>query len=262
MSGSKHVEQANIGRLKELVEELTVRDEQIFREHGVFEQIVRLVLDGIWIINEKFDTIFVNDKMSAMLGYTHAQMAGEELFKFITEKNDQEIAKKIISKKKYGISEKHIFKLQRANGTFTFAALTTSPLFGQNRSYRGSIIYVREITNDEILNYYKQIFFDVSLDALLITNLDGIIQDINHQYCDTVGYDREEIIGKHYLNFVYTDDKNRSDEAFNELVNGNDLLEFENSLISKNGSPVRIAWRAKTVLENRLIFASGRRLLQ
>jgi len=262
MAGSKSLEQANIGRLKELVEELTVRDEQIFREHGIFEQIVRLVLDGIWIIDENFETIFVNDKMGTMLGYIPVEIRGENMLDFMTKEFDREMAQKIVNKKKYGAVEKHVFKLQRKDGVCISVMLTTSPLIGQNKKHLGSIICVKEITNEEILNYYKQVFFDVSLDVLLITDVNGIIQDVNHQFYSTLEFSKKEVIGKHFLNFVSEEDKELSSQAFDELIIGNDLLTFKNNLMSKNGINIPLSWRAKPVLESGLIFATGRRTTQ
>lgn len=260
MADIKNVELENIKRLKELVEELTMRDEQIFREHGIFEQIVRLVLDGIWIIDENFTTVFVNDKMCTMLGYIPAEIRGENMLDFMPKESDKEVVKKSVNKKKYKIGDEHVFKLKRKDGKHTSTMLTSAPLIGQNKKHLGSIVCVKEITNDEILNYYKQVFFDVSLDVLLITDGTGIIQDVNYQFCSTLEFSRKEVIGQHFLNFVCEQDKKISNEMFYQLMVGGDLLIFQNSLVAKNDINIPIAWRAKPVLENELIFISGRRI--
>ncbi len=261
MTDIKHEEQANIIRLKELVDELTVRDEQIFREHGIFEQIVRLVLDGIWIIDEKYETVFINDQMCAMLGFTQAEMIGEQLIDYLQRDIDVQKIKKSIGKKKYAVKEQHIFQLKCKDNSFTSATIITAPLFGLNRKYRGSIVYVKEITNDEVLNYYKQVFFDVSLDALLVTDVHGIIQDANPQYYTMLEYSKKEVVGQHFSNFITKEDKDKSTDAFDELIIGNDLLIFENNLLTKKGDKVPVTWRARPVLENGLIFATGRRII-
>ncbi len=134
-------------------------------------------------------------------------------------------------------------------------------MFGLNRKYRGSIVYVKEITNDEVLNYYKQVFFDVSLDALLVTDVHGIIQDANPQYYTMLEYSKKEVVGQHFSNFITKEDKDKSTDAFDELIIGNDLLIFENNLLTKKGDKVPVTWRARPVLENGLIFATGRRII-
>ena len=109
MVNIKTAEKANMERLKELVEELTVRDEHIFREHLIFEQIVKLVMDGIWIVDENGDTIYVNDKMALILRNIPAEIISKNVSVYMNEV-DTEILFKNINKKNI------VVKANKTNG--------------------------------------------------------------------------------------------------------------------------------------------------
>lgn len=250
---------SNIERLKSIVEELTIRDEQIFREHNIYEKIVMLVLDGIWIIDQDNNTIFINDKMATMLGFTAAEISDKNMFSFMPEE-DQMLAKKNIEKRKRVTENSQFFKFIRKDGTIINTQITTAPLFKSDKIYRGVIAYVKEVETKEMINFYKQMFFDVSLDALLIVDFNGIIIDANFQYYSMLGYTKEETIGRHYIDLVNFEDKGKSEDVFKELTKGNDLTKFINELICKDRSKITVSWRAKSLLKEKLIFANARKI--
>ena len=259
MVNIKTAKKANMERLKELVEELTVRDEHIFRDHLIFEQIVKLVMDGIWIVDENGDTIYVNDKMALILRNIPAEIISKNVSVYMNEV-DTEILFKNINKKKFITGHDYLYKLLRSDETKTAVSISFSPLLNQQKKFRGAILYVKEFVNQDVLNLYKQIFFDLSLDSLIIIDYNGIIKDVNYEFINMIGYDKKDVVGKKFIEFVTTENKAISEFRFNELVSGKDLRDFPEHWIHKDGTELEIIWRVKSAVENELIFASGRRI--
>jgi len=59
----------NIEKLKTLVEELTIRDANVFRRKSVLEDIIEAASDGIWEWNLQDNTAFLSPNYKAQLGY-------------------------------------------------------------------------------------------------------------------------------------------------------------------------------------------------
>lgn len=249
----------NLGRLKNLVDELTIRDERIFREHDMYEKIINLVLDGIWIVDEKNQTTYVNDKMASMLGYIPEEMIKKNIYDFINDA-DKIATEENMENKKPGLEGVYFIKLRRKNGEFITAQISASCLFSGKKRYRGIVACVKEVTKKDIATYYKQILFDISLNPLLIVDFDGYIQDVNSGYYQMLGYNKAEMLNTHYSDYVVDHFKGTSDQVFVNLINGTELTEFENNLICKDGTIIRVKWKAKPDTQNNLIFASARKL--
>ena len=80
--------------------------------------------EGIWIINAEDKTIYVNKKMSGMLGYTQQEMIGRPGWDFIDEK-DRCVSEKIREKKHQDIDESHEFKFICKDGSPLWALVNT-----------------------------------------------------------------------------------------------------------------------------------------
>jgi len=52
-----------------------------------YRRIVETSAEGIWVIDANNNTIFVNDKMAEMLGYSYEEIMGKSLFYFMDEEN-------------------------------------------------------------------------------------------------------------------------------------------------------------------------------
>ena len=76
--------------------------------------------------------------------------------------------------------------------------------------------------------------------AVIHFAMDGTIQGANENFCKTLGYDQDEIHGKHHSMFVAPEDRNSDyDEFWNNLRAGKfQTAEFKR--ISKTGQPVYI----------------------
>jgi PAS domain S-box-containing protein len=94
-----------------------------------------------------------------------------------------------------------------------------------------------------------------SRDLLVVVGEDGICRDINPAWHEVLGYEPHEVIGRHALDFVWTDDVDKGREALQRAVDQiHDGLVLRQT--QKNGEPRWISWR--TSFENGLIYAYGR----
>ena len=78
---------------------------------------------------------------------------------------------------------------------------------------------------------YAQNIVDCSLDMIVATDIDRHIIEFNRSACDTFGYTRKEVMGKH-VNMLYADEKLSDEIASEVLKNGEFIGEILN--IRKN----------------------------
>lgn len=99
-------------------------------------------------------------------------------------------------------------------------------------------------------------FFDVSLDLLCIANADGYFERLNPAFERTLGYSREELTTRSFLDFVHPDDREATREAIATLASQKSLTTFSNRYLSKDGTVRWVEWNAAPV-GNR-IYAAAR----
>jgi PAS domain S-box-containing protein len=126
----------------------------------------------------------------------------------------------------------------------------------------GKIIGALEIFND--ITERKQAeeerdrFFNLSLDMLSIADFDGYYTHLNPAWEKTLGWTREELMSKPYIEFVHPDDRESTLNAAQELTDGQSVIEFNNRYQCKNGSYRWLSWKAYPRYPEKLVYAVAR----
>ena len=55
------------------------------RANATYRRIVETANDGIWMLDDRLATIFANQRLASLLGYTVSEMLGRSLFDFVFE---------------------------------------------------------------------------------------------------------------------------------------------------------------------------------
>ena len=99
-------------------------------------------------------------------------------------------------------------------------------------------------------------FFNVTLDLLGIANTDGYFLRLNPAIERVLGYTREELMSRPFLDFVHPDDLDRTREAVSALRSQQKLFSFENRYRCKDGTYRWLEWSSAPV--GKLIYAAAR----
>jgi PAS domain S-box-containing protein len=95
-----------------------------------------------------------------------------------------------------------------------------------------------------------------SRDLLVVIGADGIFRAVNPASRTILGYDPEEIIGHHLHEFIWPEDRERSQSALADALSKGNLTSFENRNAHKDGSCSWFSWH--TTLEGGLVYGYGR----
>jgi diguanylate cyclase (GGDEF)-like protein/PAS domain S-box-containing protein len=128
----------------------------IFRAHRKGEQALRqseeryrrmidTAGDGIWLLDENARTIYVNQRMTEMLGYSAQEMLGLSFFQFMDPRARME-AELSFKKHHLGVQEQHDFRFRRKDGSDLWTIFSANLLTDENGQVLGSLGMVTDIT--------------------------------------------------------------------------------------------------------------------
>lgn len=98
-----------------------------------------------------------------------------------------------------------------------------------------------EIHRKQLLEQLELIFSSVP-DLICTADSNGFVKKINNTVTDQFGYDPQDIIGRHFTEFVYKEDLEKAIEEFRNVVEGKPTPYFEVRYLHKNGEPRWLAW--------------------
>jgi serine/threonine-protein kinase len=101
-------------------------------------------------------------------------------------------------------------------------------------------------------------FFELSLDLFCIAGFDGFFHRVNENFSRVLGYTVQELVSRPFLEFVHPDDQQKTLDAMLQLAQGTPLAQFRNRYRDARGRYRWFEWTAKSVPEERLIFAAAR----
>lgn len=129
---------------------------------------------------------------------------------------------------------------------------------GQPVLLRGLMIDISdEKQKDEELEKSKQAvqkILDQSLDIICTIDKEGKFVMVSEAAWPTWGYAPDELVGKAYIDLVFSGDVERTAEAAQMIMEGVDMTNFENRYIRKDGSIVPMVWSARWDATDQLIY--------
>ncbi|MGB0680527.1 MAG: PAS domain-containing sensor histidine kinase, partial [Polyangiales bacterium] len=105
----------------------------------------------------------------------------------------------------------------------------------------------------------RQMFFEVSNDLLCVAGFDGYFKELSPRWRETLGFSREELLSKPFIDFVHPDDRSATLYEAEALASGKaSVLGFSNRYRTKDGDYRVLQWNAASDTENRLLVCVAR----
>ncbi|RZL52074.1 MAG: PAS domain S-box protein, partial [Pedobacter sp.] len=103
-------------------------------------------------------------------------------------------------------------------------------------------------------------FFNLSGDFLCIAGFDGYFRRINPTVSQVLGYTQEELMARPINEFVFTDDKEDTQQSRAHVYQGKPLLGFENRYVTKSGEIVWLSWTSMDIASAKMVFAIAKNI--
>lgn len=106
---------------------------------------------------------------------------------------------------------------------------------------------------------HLEFFFEVSIDLMCIAGVDTYFKCVNPAFTRKLGFTREELLAKPFIEFVHPADRERTLNEVRRLASGVDTVYFENRYRCTDGSWKWLAWTCPAATpEEGLLYAIAR----
>lgn len=171
--------------------------EWAFREsEAQYRSIVETATEGVWLLGSDLLTIFVNARMSQMLGYSPEEMIGRPATDFMVVEDIPDHHQRMVHRQS-GISENYERRFLHKDGHVLWAVISAAPVFDEMRHFNGALGMLTDIT--ERKRTEQEIFLmnfalnNVHEAAFLIDEQGGF-RFVNEESCRVLGYSRPELL--------------------------------------------------------------------
>ena len=101
-------------------------------------------------------------------------------------------------------------------------------------------------------------FFATSIDMLCFLDFKGYFKRLNPAWERTLGFTRQELMSRPFIEFVHPDDRERTLQQNREVREGGKALAFENRYLCKDGSFRWFRWNAAPDAAAKVIYSVAR----
>ncbi|MBF0508730.1 MAG: PAS domain S-box protein [Deltaproteobacteria bacterium] len=150
------------------------------------------------------------------------------------------------------------------NGKEMIIADSAAPILDENGVLLGVVLVFRDTTDRKLAeialhNKTEELdrFFSLIVDLLCIADTQGFFRRVNPAWEKSLGYSREELEGRKFLDFVHPEDIESTLGAMDRLSAQEEIYDFVNRYRCKDGSYRWIEWRSSPDSTG-LIYAAAR----
>jgi len=140
-------------------------------------------------------------------------------------------------------------------------ALLDSNVFVPNASQSELITHSKDLRT-RLLLYIKEnkgvSLFESSTLPLCISDYEGNIIKLNKAWTDVTGWEITDLRFHPFMAFIHPDDLKSTVETFKFLLDGIEILGFQNRYIKKDGETISMQWYAFPDTINKEIFTLGK----
>jgi PAS domain S-box-containing protein len=113
--------------------------------------------------------------------------------------------------------------------------------------------------NDEKLDITNFEYFIKDFpDLACIVDFNGYFKVVNDSFVKVLGYTREELLSRPFIEFIHPDDIEITSSTFKTLALISPVTDFENRYVKKNGEFVILQWKSNLNTGNDLVYSIAR----
>lgn len=149
----------------------------------------------------------------------------------------------------------------RKDGSIFNIQVSTSKVFdktGKAVCMQASFADITELKKTEEQLKTSDRIFNHSLDMLCIAGFDGYFKVLNPSWSKTLGWSTEEMLARPWNDFVHPEDLSATNEIKSIIVDGQQIYQFENRYLCKNGDYKWLSWNSFPYEEDGVMFGVAR----
>ncbi|MFX1570742.1 MAG: PAS domain S-box protein [Promethearchaeota archaeon] len=200
-----------------------------------YRNLIENAQEGVWVVDENDDTLFINPKICEMLGYTREEIMGKNL-KLFLEDPMIELINTYRNRREKSLKDTYEFEFIKKDGNILSTLINAAPIFNDNGEFKGSFAFINDISKRKIAEKklkeseekYRKAFEQADLykDLFLhdMNNIIGVIQGSIELYSLLKG-SSEELKKKNEMIENISDSVNKAKKLISNIRT---LSEIEN----------------------------------
>ena len=219
-----------------IVRDITERkraEDAISESEVRYRRIVETTNEGVWLLDSKLHSSYVNRQMAKMLGYEPEEMVGRSVFDFYFPE-DVEHKKQLLSRRQQGLRELLEERLQRRDGSELWVRMAASPVFKDNGQFDGALAMVCDITErkivEEALRESEARFRLVANAApvlIWMSGMDKLCDYFNDPWLQFTGRSLDQELGNGWAEAVHPEDLQQCLETYMAAFDRRESFEME-----------------------------------
>lgn len=133
------------GMLEEHVAEIKRGQAALRRSEIYYRRILETAQEGVWLTSSTGKTIYANQAMADLLGYTVEEMLQVPLCTFVDQEGQVAIPRRL-AERQQGQSEQYDIRLRRKDGSLVWVLINSTPLVEESGQIMSQVAMVADIT--------------------------------------------------------------------------------------------------------------------
>jgi PAS domain S-box-containing protein len=265
-----HAPDGKIRAINVVVEEVTKQkriEGELRKSEKRFRSLVNNLTEGVWVVDEHADTLFVNPQMAEMLGYAVNEMKGRNLGMFLDPESRMKLSEDNFRRLKMPRQlEDRIFI--RKDGRRICALISTSPFIDENENFQGVIAGVLDITErkraEEEMRETKEYLENLITYAnapIIVWDKNLQITRFNQAFERLTGRSESEMIGQHLRTLFPAATADYSLMSIQDTLGGERWEIVEIPIIGADGTTRTVLWNSASIFNPdgslRAVIAQG-----
>ena len=115
-----------------------------------------------------------------------------------------------------------------------------------------------KIPQEKSIDQIQNSLFLLSPDLVGIADFKGYFKQVNPAFESILGYTAGQLLAQPWIKYVHPDDQNTTLKVFEQLLNGESIINFENRYRCQDNSYKYLSWTAIADFENNLVYTTAR----
>ncbi len=211
--------------------------------------------DSIFVLDADTNFLYANQAGFQLRGYTREEMRAMKLKDIVAPHYFPSVSEAIERLKKSGQARYESVHV-RKDGTFMSVEVNGRAI--EMGGQKQILLVERDVTAHKQGEEERDCLFNLSPNLLCVAGFDGYLKQLNPAWQKTLGWTKEELLARPYMDFIHLEDHEATRAAAASLAEGKTLNGFENRYICRDGSYRWISWDASPLVEQKLLYGVGR----